>query len=345
MRLIWFFLFVSLVFSAEFKSGDLESLEFESQNTQIFSILGVSTKNISYPGNIKDLKMDMFLDTKQNLQANIALEFPPIWKLFFKNKSYKDIIEMPYMVRCTKDLLLSIGNVLIEGTNYRFGSSITYPIYKQNDISFQNNLLERDKGIQEKISISQKELQDLRFEYIFEKSKETEKKIDHKIKEINLLEKQEQILYDKKIEDFKKENWNSTYLEVGYAFVLDYNLHIKNKQIGFNHINNVIFLKSGYKIGKIGQISLLNRFTFGKISPTAYIGGNVTFGKNEKLNMFVEYFIDYSLQDSKINSHVVNFGTGFHIKEKHFINFGLTITIGTNNKVTVIPNYLINVRI
>jgi hypothetical protein len=319
-----------------------KSSEFNNEGTQIFSILKNSPKSIVYPDTIKDLKLDIVFKNSK-LVPEFGIEFLPLYLTIFKNKSYNTIVNMNHFVKQLKDVKLGIGNKLLNSTNYILGASIIYPIYQQNDIAFNKNLIKEiyNKLNNKLIDNIQQEIMSLKIDYFLSKNKSIKKKIKDKQLEVNKLF--DKLGIEELIKKYKKEYWNSTYINLGYGLLFHYNMNDKFKGFNAKILEIVIIYQSGFGIGKNILCSQLIRYHRSKqIINNIYNGFNLTF-KKDKNNIFVEVFNLYNINNNNIIEYNINLGINLFIK-KQLICLGVRFNFNTKGLEGIIPMYNFNFK-
>jgi hypothetical protein len=216
---------------------------------------------------------------------------------------------MHYLLRQLQDVKLGIGNKLID-TNYVLGSSIVYVLYQKNNIAFNTNVIEEIKRV----------YNDDRIQKLQEKQVTafiTGKDVNKIEKELNKLKKEIEEKRNKIIENYRKEYWNSIYIQIGFAELFHYTMTPDFKDFTATKFEHIILYQSGFGIGKYILFSQILRFYF--TEKKIYSGINIHFKKN-KNNFFIEYLNNYYINNNRMDYNL-NFGIDVFFK-KNMISLG-----------------------
>ena len=354
-----------------------KSTEFSIPMSPAFTLLGVDPSLVPKPGLIRDFKVDWSFRS-YGLSPNLAIQAQPFWEIYFN--SPKKVNRYKYAPRWLKFLSsfdVSAGTVegnsdirteeiilknsegkdstVIIEKNWKvrsFAYALKINLYKEKD-PLENNKIFTSllKEYEENKTILNDQIKKLKIS--IEKSQDIEEKISlrDQLKELETQFNNIEIAYldkmKKKVELYKKESWNASYIDlaIGQSFDFDSrdsslftfkNLHLINKRFS-------VWLSGSKGIGKNWLCSGLIRFNtyknvlINKNQVNLDLGTNIRYG-NSIYNFFLEAYIP--LYFEKQQGEIMNFSYGgdWRVSRNVILNYGLRSQIDEKLKlVNILP--------
>jgi len=313
-----------------------QSAEFHANTSTAFSLLDASPAIINTFGSYKEIKFDWFYKDNK-IQDNIAIELQPFWLIFFKHVNYQTYINLPYLVQRLGDTSFSLGQKKV-GLNNHFSYALNINLYKQADPINDPKLTKDLKSV---FSVREKQIMRelMRKEMMFDmvdasKKSQLQSEIQYLNDQLDNITETELINTAKIIAQYKKNNWNKGFLNVGVGQMLIYNLD--NNFILLNS-TVAVWIHYGMPIKKIGLLSVLHRYY---INDILYNGINVRFGESELKNIFTEILHSINKTDTYYN---FNFGGTTIIKKKYMVSLGFKFKFSDKLKlIELTPTYNFN---
>lgn len=338
--------FITLYANNETKLA--ESANFNEETTTAFSILGISPATINNFGSAKEIKADWFYKNG-NLVDTIAIEFKPLWYIILKDKNYQEYKEMNYLSKKLSDTSLSIGMDTKNETNRRAALSLNINIFKKADPLLDEKLLheinsvylKREKYVLKEILKKEMELQIAGSE----SEKDSIKKVLEELnKELEVLSENEAARVEKIISTYKKNNWNNSFINIGYGNLQSFVFNNSNNdfRLDLRDLKNVVWLHYGFPIYDTVLVSFLNR---GYLNESKLLNGvNARFYIDEKNTFFLEFINTLQFKIIEETEYNFAFGGSFKIK-KAIINLGFTLYLDNKfSYVNLNPKYDISFR-
>lgn len=321
---------------------DAKSAEFSANCSSVFGLMGMSPAKINTFGSFKEVKVDWFWG-KDSIQDNIAVEFNPFWYIFFANMNHKKYQELPYLAKKVGDVALSIGNKKV-GTNHDFGIALNFNLYKKADPVCDKKLLKDIKSVVNRMDllrvIAKKEIM-LDMASGASKAKLKAELVDLK-NELHTRTTEEEAKIAKIIYNYKSENWNQNFINLGSGYIFAYHLTSDLKLTPMNH-SVAIWLHTGFPIKNFCLVSILNRYYFNDLICN---GINFRFGSSEIKNVFIETLAYNNIKDGDLSYYNINFGgiTPLSKKKKDMkLSLGFNFVFDNTFSLTEIrPTYNFN---
>jgi len=338
-RILVLNLLVSFLFAQPNIPKQLDSVWFNESSSTIFGVMNKTPSTINTFSILKEFKVDWIVKDS-TLNPSISLEFAPLWVTVFKGVNYKEYARLPYPIRRLSDMTLSVGNFK-SGTNGIAGYAIRYNIFNNHNPAEDKKLMlkiERIYSVREQELIEQITLKEIQKEF---GGVGTNGDLAQMEAELKAIQDAESRKIGKMLDEFRSNNWNAAFMNIGWGQTIEYSLPSGDYDT-FKPGTNMycVWLQTGFGLGKIGMVSVLNRW---KIDDRLENGINIRMGI-EKQNFFIEYINDFILSGDM--KHLINFGGSFNIKNKFFANIGLRITVGTGAKFEMFqPIINVNMRL
>lgn len=322
----------------------VKATNFSVPSSAAFNLLEINPSQVHRPGFARDFKFD-WLVKDNNLVSNIAIEAQPLWLFFYKNTDYQELKDQNLFQRSLSSLSLSVGTASKDSLrSIAWGAKINLyaaknPIYDTDYINMIGNFFTN--------SAVENEFLRLRVAYDLEPD---QRKKDSLLREVNLLRAayiedslQHFRAIDKYKEQWEKDNWNSTIIDLGYGRIYNY-LSESIDSLSFDNQGGGVWISGNFGIGKKVLINGMVKYSKIAKNNVTTIGANFRYG-GLNTNFFVEGLYNAASND---NLERFTIAYGGDIKFKTFaLQFGLRTDYNKEfsfkNLIPVVNfNYLLN---
>lgn len=307
--------------ASEATDNSVKTTNFSVPSSVAFNLLGVNPSAVHRPGFARDFKFD-WLVKDNKIISNLAVEAQPLWLFFYKNTDYQKLSRQNAAARILSSLTLSLGTAAKDSLrSLAWGAKVNLyaaknPIYDTAYIArvgqfFTNSALENQVFAKQfecdNTSLTtaqkarcQKELDSLKKEY-------------NKELEANLAD------VEKYKEQYQKENWNTTIIDLGFGKIYNY-LSTTLDSLSFSDGGEGAWLSGSFGIGKKVLVNAMVKYTALAKNKVATLGANIRYG-GVGANFFVEGLYQTA---AAANAKNITIAYGGDIRFKTFtLQFGL----------------------
>ena len=319
------FTFLAIIFayatvSGQDKSGELaKATNFCIPSSPAFNLLDVNPTSVNKPGFARDFKFD-WISSSGALRPDIAIEAQPVWLFFFDKTSRSEYKRKNGFVKVLSTLNTSLGTVDRDSIR-SLAYSVKLTLWKAYDpieddafvkdlnitLTAREEELEKQKAV--KSAMLSIETDSTKAELLREQIRaidvELETVTENETERIRAIR-----------EDYAKEHWNDSFLDLGFGQVFNYTksefdeLDLKSDGVG-------VWLNGNVGVGKRAMITVLAKY-LNVGDDILFLGSNFRYG-NPKANFFVEFTAQ--MQDE--NVYVIAYGGDYKVNEKIQLEFGL----------------------
>jgi hypothetical protein len=244
-----------------------KATEFSIPASPAFDLLGVNPSQITKPTNIREFKVDWSFRSWR-LKPNLALQAQPIWEIFYNKSDLNKYRRATPFMRTLSTLDFSAGTVEGDDQQRRASFSTKINLYRAKD-----PLLDRKLFLE--IDTSYRKIQQERLNVIFplreqlKKAKSNEKKllIEQKIDSVEnhyaQLDAEQKVRIQNISQQFIKDNWNASHIDLAYGRVLNYN-NVSLDSLNLTGKLDAIWLNASKGIGKKILVTGLVRYSIQK---------------------------------------------------------------------------------
>lgn len=349
---ILIFLFTCLKFTTAYaqvsadsaaRDNAIKATNFSVPSSVAFTLLDVNPSQVNRPGFSKDFKFD-WLVKDNKIVSNLAVETQPLWLFFYKNTSYQDLIKKKWFGKMLSSLSVSVGTSSKDSIHsLAWGAKVNLysaknPIYNEEYIKkigqfFTNTPLEN-------------EYYRLKTKCRLETDEAAKNECQSQLDSLGKLYQKELEVYlksqDGYIEQYEKDNWNSTIIDLGFGKVYNY-LSESIDSLTFSNQGGGVWISGNFGIGKKILINGMVKYSEIRKNSFTTIGANFRYG-GLNANFFIEGLYNATNND---NLNKITIAYGGDIRFKTFaLQFGLrtdyTNDFNLKNLVPVVNfNYLL----
>lgn len=342
-----FLLFHSTAFSQSSNTEEdnaIKSTNFSLPSSIAFNLLEVNPSKIYRPGFAKDFKFDWVIKDNK-ISSNIAIETQPIWLFGYSNTDYNKLSKHNYFEKLLSSISVSIGTSSKDSIrSLAWGVKLNLyadknPIYDENYIKEIGNFIADKKIIDKMDSL------ELLYDSEIDEVKKEKYLVDLVIikKAYAKIEKKYFNDIDKYKEQYEKDNWNSTIIDLGFGQLFNY-LSDSFDSLSFQSQGGSAWLSGNIGIGRNVLINAMIMYSDLSGNQIATIGANIRYG-SLKANFFIEGLYNSS-SDDNLKKIFIAYGGELKIINSIALQFGLRTEYTKNfNLKKLIPiinvNYLL----
>ncbi|MFZ4544927.1 MAG: hypothetical protein ACOYOA_12815 [Saprospiraceae bacterium] len=349
-------------------NGIAKATEFSIPVSPAFDLLGVTPSQVTKPGNIREFKVDWSFHSWR-LKPNLALQMQPIWEMVYNKPNLQKYRRANGIFRTLSTLDLSAGTVEDDDSKRRASLALKINLYREKDPLLDRKLfLEIDTNYQKMQEERLLALYPLQKQLKKQKNEDKKWAIQLKIDSIEShyvrIETEQKIRIQAIAQQFVKDNWNASHIDLAYGKILSFKNAPLNK-LESTGLGDAIWLNFSKGIGKKALITGLIKYTWlnsidtfklnpeGNIDLDAMPGASsfsprfFTLGLNyrygsPKFNFFAEAIYsqnlgtdDFSkpqLNLTKSNHIAISYGGDWRINRNLCLTYGVRTILDENAK-------------
>jgi hypothetical protein len=299
----------------------VQSTNFSLPSSIAFNLLDINPSQVYRPGFSKDFKFDWVVKDNK-IASNLAIEAQPAWLFFYNNTPYDKFSKHTYLEKIFSSLTISIGTSTKDIIHSLAWGAKVNLYAKKNPI--YDTLYIRVIGNFEANEIVSVERERLIFLIDYAQNLEEEKEFRETLDSLNTVYSKDSLDHfaaiDKFKEQYEKDNWNSTIIDMGYGRVYNY-LSQSIDSLSFQNSGSGLWISANFGIGS--KILINGMFKLSNIARNdiTTVGANFRYGGLNS-NFFIEGLYN-NISNDNLKNITIAYGGEFKINNSIALQFGL----------------------
>lgn len=313
--------FAQSTFDSASASALAQSTNFSLPSSVAFNLLDVNPSQVYRPGFAKDFKFDWVIKDNK-IVSNIAIEMQPAWLFFYKNTDYTRLLQHNFFQKTLSSLTISVGTAAKDSIR-SLAWGVKANLYTGKNPIYDTAYINRIGNFEANKQITA-ERDSLKFLYDFETDKIKKAALEIAIEQLIQQYAKDSMAHfaaiDKYKEQYEKDNWNVTMVDVGYGRIYNY-FSESIDSLSFISNGSGVWLSGNFGIGKKILINGMVKYTKIKNIDITTAGANIRYGGLNG-NFFIEGLYNYS-SDNGQKKITIAYGGEFKIRKIIALQVGL----------------------